>query len=291
MREWLGAMVSSGVIVHDPADASYHLPAAHAACLTRDSSENLAVIAQYIPVLAGVEEQVVNCFKNGGGVPYSAYPRFHQVMAEDSGQTVVAALAEHILPLAPGLTERLAGGIEVLDVGCGAGRAMNLLARAYPNSHFTGLDLSREAIDAASTEARRHGSGNVSFRVDDLSTLAPGSFDLITAFDAIHDQARPDRVLAGIASALRADGTFLMQDIRASSHVEANRDHPIGTLLYTLSCMHCMTVSLAQGGMGLGAVWGRELAGTMLGEAGFARVAVHELPHDIQNDYYVCHKG
>jgi hypothetical protein len=79
-----------------------------------------------------------------------------------------------------------------------------------------------------------------------------------------------------------------MQDIAGHSHVDGNRDHPIGTFLYAISTMHCMTVSLAQGGDGLGTLWGEELAGEMLREAGFASIAVHHLEHDPQNAYTVA---
>ncbi|HLL40507.1 MAG TPA: hypothetical protein VK357_12700, partial [Rubrobacteraceae bacterium] len=66
---------------------------------------------------------------------------------------------------------------------------------------------------------------------------------------------------------------------------------PIGPFLYTISTMHCMTVSLAQGGEGLGAMWGEEKAKDMLKEAGFTRVEVKQLPHDFQNYYYIATKG
>jgi hypothetical protein len=103
----------------------------------------------------------------------------------------------------------------------------------------------------------------------------------------VHDQARPDRVLAGVRRALRSDGVFLMQDIGASSNVAENRDHLVGTLLYTISCMHCMSVSLAQGGLGVGAVWGEQQTREFLRQAGFASVERHTLPHDVQNYFYV----
>ena len=108
--------------------------------------------------------------------------------------------------------------------------------------------------------------------------------------DAIHDQAAPQAVLDGIARTLKPGGAFVMQDIRASSHLQNNLDHPIGTLLYTISTMHCMTVSLAQNGAGLGTVWGEELAVQMLNKAGFDDVEVHQLAHDFQNNFYVTHK-
>jgi tRNA G46 methylase TrmB len=119
--------------------------------------------------MRAVEDPIVERFKNGGGVPYSAFPHFHEVMAEDSGQTVVAALTEHILPLVPGLTERLEEGIDVMDVGCGCGRALNLMARKFPNSRFVGYDFSEEGI--ARAEAEEHGTANVRFEVKDAAAL------------------------------------------------------------------------------------------------------------------------
>ncbi len=98
-------------------------------------------------------------------------------------------------------------------------------------------------------------------------------------------------MLKGISEALRDDGVYLMQDIAGSSHVHNNLDHPIGPLLYTVSTMHCMTVSLAQGGEGLGTMWGEEKAREMLEEAGFKKVEIEQLPHDFQNYYYIATKS
>jgi 2-polyprenyl-3-methyl-5-hydroxy-6-metoxy-1,4-benzoquinol methylase len=135
---------------------------------------------------------------------------------------------------------------------------------------------------------------NIEFTAVDLSdfdTTAPAeAFDLITTFDAVHDQKKPLNVLKGIHRALRPDGVYLMQDIKGSSHVYNNMEHAIGTFLYTVSCMHCMTVSLAQGGEGLGAMWGEEKTREYLARAGFRSVDKHELAHDIQNNWYVVRK-
>jgi 2-polyprenyl-3-methyl-5-hydroxy-6-metoxy-1,4-benzoquinol methylase len=293
VREWLGAMVVGKIIEHDPQEGTYQLPQEHAAFLTRAASpDNIAAFAQYIPLLGSVEDGIVESFKRGGGVPYSAFPRFHEVMAEDSGQTVLPALKDHILPLVEGLTERLEKGIDVLDVGCGSGRALNHMARSFPNSRFVGYDFSEEAITRAHAEAQEHGSTNARFEVKDAAKLdEKARYDLITTFDAVHDQADPEAVLKGIAEALREDGVYLMQDIAGSSHHHNNLDHPIGPFLYTISCMHCMTVSLAQGGAGLGAMWGEEKAKQMLEEAGFKEVEIEQLPHDFQNYYYIATKS
>lgn len=292
VREWLGAMVTSGVVDVDEDSLRYQLPPEHAAYLTRPAAaDNLAVFAQYIPLLGAVEDEIVECFRHGGGVPYEKFPRFHSVMAEDSGQSVLSSLESHVLPLVAGLRERLDRGLRWLDVGCGSGRIVNRLAHLFPRSHFAGLDLSSAAIRAARDEAAAQGLSNVEFTVRDLSdfdrTAIPASFDVISTFDAVHDQRDPLNVLKGIQRSLAPDGVYLMQDIKGSSRVRGNIGHPIGTFLYTVSCLHCMTVSLAQGGEGLGAMWGEEKTREYLSRAGFRTVEKHELAHDIQNNWYV----
>jgi 2-polyprenyl-3-methyl-5-hydroxy-6-metoxy-1,4-benzoquinol methylase len=293
VREWLSAMVVGRFVEYDLTHQTYVLPPEHAAFLTRSATaDNIATYAQYIPVLATVEDQIVACFYKGGGVPYSAFNRFHEVMAEDSNQNIVAALEDHILPLVPGLIDRLMRGIDVLDVGCGSGRALNRLATLFPKSRFTGYDLCKEAIATAITAAQNRKLTNVQFQVKDTTLLDEiEQYDLITTFDAVHDQARPDAVLRNIYNALRSDGVYLMQDIHASTEVSGNLDHPLAPLLYTVSCMHCMTVSLAAGGIGLGTMWGQEQALKLLKEAGFPSIEIQQLPPDIMNDYYIVRKS
>jgi ubiquinone/menaquinone biosynthesis C-methylase UbiE len=295
LSEWLGAMVTGAILQYDATSGRYSLPENHAALLTRTAApDNIAVFAQYIGVLGQVEDRIVDCFRNGGGVGYEHYPRFHEVMSEDSGQTVLAALDEHILPLIKQCIPELERGIRVLDIGCGRAHALLHLAARFPNSKFVGYDLSEVALSYARKQAMKSGLTNVSFEQHDLTGFGESAemaqFDLITAFDAIHDQVTPQSVLDGIYLTLKQRGTFLMQDIRASSRLENNLDHPIAPLLYTLSTMHCMTVSLASNGAGLGTMWGEELALEMLQSAGFSDVTVHQLDHDFQNNFYVMQK-
>lgn len=293
VREWLGAMVTGRLVEYDPATRTYSLPPEHAAFLTRAASpNNFAVMMQFIPILAMVEDRAIDCFYKGGGVPYSAYTRFHQVMAESSGQVFVAALEEAILPLVPGLIADLERGIDVLDVGCGSGGALNVMAKRFPHSRFKGYDFSEEAIATAQAEAEKHQLTNLQFQVKDAAQLDEvEQYDLICTFDAIHDQAKPDVVLRGIYQALRPDGIYLMQDIKASSQVDGNYEHPVASFLYTISCLHCMTVSLSSGGMGLGAVWGEEKALEMLKDAGFTQVEIKQLEPDFLNNYYLVRKN
>jgi 2-polyprenyl-3-methyl-5-hydroxy-6-metoxy-1,4-benzoquinol methylase len=243
-------------------------------------------------LLGDVEQGIVPDCREGGGVGYEQFPRFEQLMAESSALTNDAALIDVTLPLVPGLPERLQAGILVADIGCGCGHALNLMARAFPASRFTGMDFAPEGIATAEVEAHDSGLANARFQVQDVARLdAPAQFDFITAFDSIHDQAYPRQVLQAISQGLRPGGVFLMVDIRASSYVQENIEHPLGPFLYMISCMHCMSVSLAQGGEGLGAVWGEQLATELLHEAGFTQVEIQHQSTDVTNNYYICTKS
>jgi 2-polyprenyl-3-methyl-5-hydroxy-6-metoxy-1,4-benzoquinol methylase len=294
VREWASALATAGWREVDP-DGRFRLPAEHAACLTRAAGAgNLAVLAQHIPSVALVEDDLVDAFRSGEGVPYARYTRFHAVMAEDSGMSVLPALESHVLPLVPGLAERLECGVRVLDVGCGRGLVLMALAARFPRSRFHALDLCEDVVQWARTEAARRGLPNVTFAAEDATQLATsdhaGQWDWVTTFDAIHDQAHPGRVLAGIACALAPGGVYLMQDIHGTGHVYTDRENPLAPLLYTLSTMHCTPVSLAQGGEGLGTMWGRPTALALLEAAGFTDVQVHRLAHDPQNDWFVARR-
>ena len=259
LREWLGVMVTSGVVDYDPKTQSYTLPPEHAAFLTRAASpDNMAVTTQFICLAASVEDKLLERFLSGDGLCYHHFDRFHEVMAEDSAQLIVANLKEKILPVVPGLIDRLRGGMAVADFGCGAGRAMLALARAFPRSRFTGFDLCADAFAETQDEARWEGLRNLYFEARDLSsTPSLGQFDLVTAFGGSRD-------------------------------LEKNIGAPFAPLLFTISSMHCMPISIGQGGPGLGAMWGVETAEEYLADTGFASVETHRLAHDPMNAYFIA---
>jgi 2-polyprenyl-3-methyl-5-hydroxy-6-metoxy-1,4-benzoquinol methylase len=292
VRERLGALVTGRIIDLDPAGERYRLPAEHAAWLTRQATpNNLAGITQFMSRFGKVEDEVLECFRHGGGVPSEQFDRFHEVMAEDSAQSIVSALDQHILLLAAGLTDSHAAGVQSADVGCGRGLALMHLAARFPDTQFSGFDLAEAAIAWAKAEAQRRGSDNLRFEVRDAAQLGEQQrLDVLFAFDSIHDQIDPRGMLASMQKALKDDGLLLAQDIRASSHLQRKLDHPVAPLLYSISMVHCTTVSLAHNGCGLGTCCGEELALAMLNEAGFQHVEVHTLEHDIMNNYYVCRK-
>jgi SAM-dependent methyltransferase len=291
VREWLAVMVTAGIVAYEPATRRYALPPAHAASLTRGAPlGNLAVYGQIVGMAAGIEARVLASFETGDGIPYGAYPCFHSIMREDSAQTVVAALDAILDELAPDVVARLESGIDVLDAGCGAGEALIALARRFPASRFTGWDLGPDAI--AMAEASAAGLANVRFAVRDLSRMAEiQAFDFVTSFDAVHDMKDPEALLVAIHRALRPGGVHLMQDIGGSAALENNLDFPFAPFLYTVSCVHCTPVSLAQGGAGLGTMWGWETAERMLKAAGFAETRRSVFPHDPMNVWFVSRKG
>lgn len=293
VREWLGAMTVGGIVQYDPGAKQYSLPPEHAASLTRAAGDgNLASYAQVVAMMGQVEDGIVECFRNGGGLGYEHFPAFVQLMSEMSAQVFDHTLIDVTLPVVDGLVDRLNEGIDVADVGCGAGHAVCLMAEAFPNSRFTGIDFSEEAVAAGKQEAADKGLVNADFVVGDAAGLdMDATFDFVTAFDSVHDQARPDLMLAGIARALRDDGVFLCVDIGADSEVANNVDHPLGPFIYSVSTMHCMTVSLAHDGMGLGTAWGEQKAREMLADAGFTSIDVKQVEGDILNNYYVARKG
>lgn len=300
--EWLGVMVCGGIVeLSEDKEGSdcFYLPKAHGDVLTRRAGNaNLGVYTQEIPLLTTCAlKPVLDGFRTGKGVDYTHYPKFHDFMAQLANAKHRQVLVDVFLPSVDHgrIVRQLETGIRVCDLGCAEGIAVMLMAAAFPNSSFVGIDISAAAIEKARAESERKGLKNLAFLELDAAALRGNqdleqSFDYVTAFDAVHDQARPLEALKGVYSMLKKDGTFSMIDIAAESRLADNRDHPMGSFLYTVSLMHCMPVGMVDGGTGLGMMWGRQRAFEMLKTAGFARVEVAEIPDDPFNFHYLCRK-
>jgi SAM-dependent methyltransferase len=296
-------MVTGDIVrlsLDEDGQSRYHLPREYGDVLTRRAgASNLGVYTQEIPLLTlCAMEAVIGGLHTGEGISYEHYPRFQAFMTELAIAKHREVLVDRFLPSVDEgrLVKRLKEGIRVCDLGCAEGTAMLLMAGAFPASRFVGIDLSQEAILEAKTSALRQGLPNVEFLVKDASTLKGcdefrGSFDYVTAFDAIHDQTRPLETLIGVHHVLAAGGIFSMVDIAAGTNLSDNLSHPMGPFLYTVSLMHCVPVGLVAGGAGLGMMWGREMAVDMLRKAGFLHVEVLEMPHDSFNLHFFCRKG
>lgn len=302
VMEWLGVMVTGKIVEvsrGEQGENQFYLPKHHGDVITRRAgNSNLGVYTQEIPLLtACVMEDVIQGFTTGEGVTYDHYPRFQAFMSELANAKHRQVLVDTFLPSVDKgrLIERLDHGIRVCDLGCAEGVAAILMARAFPNSDFIGIDISPDAVKTARREAQRQQVKNLKFAIMDAATLKDNKrfreiFDYVTAFDAIHDQIRPLEVLEGIFTILAKGGVFSMVDIAARTDLMENTDHPMGPFLYTVSLMHCMPVGLVDGGIGLGMMWGQEKAVHMLKEAGFQEVQVQAIPDDAFNLHYFCRK-
>jgi len=302
VREWMGVMVTAGIVEvsrTSGGDNFYLLPKSHGDLLARRSGNaNMGVYTQEIPLLtASVMEEVVKGFSSGRGVSYDRYPKFQSFMAELADAKHQQVLVDKFLPSVDNgrMVERLVNGIRVCDLGCAQGVALLLMAAAFPKSRFTGIDVSREAIEKAQKDAERQNLSNAAFVLLDAAILTDREdyrehFDYVTAFDAIHDQTRPMDALKGVYRILAPGGLFSMVDIAARTDVADNMDHPMGPFLYAVSLLHCMPVGLSDDGMGLGMMWGREKAVEMLKAAGFRSVQVEEIPDDPFNLHFMCRK-
>src|SRR5262249_22178044 len=244
-------------------------------------------MVEMFPLMNRVIPDVAEAFRTGGGVPYSAFqPDFTGLMDRRSRPRYDELLFSAYLAKPEGIAARLAAGIRVADVGCGTGHCIGLRARGFPKSTFVGYDISEAGIAGARVAAAD--LANTSFEVQDVAKLEVSTpFDLVTAFDAIHDQADPAGVLRRIRAALAPEGMFVMIDVWASSRLADNIGVPMAPYLYTMSAMHCMSVSLAGGGPGLGTAWGHQVAVAMLREAGFTDVQLFERV-DPANSLYVA---
>jgi len=302
IKEWLGIMVCGRIIelsVDQNGKEFFHLPKQHGDLLTRRAgNSNLGVYTQEIPLLTqSAMEHVVQGFTTGDGVDYHHYPKFQVFMSQLANAKHARVLVKEFLPAvdAGKILKKMKSGIRVCDLGCAEGIALILMAEAFPESDFLGIDISDEAIETAEASAKEKDLENVKFIKIDATGLKDNqklrsSFDYVTAFDAIHDQTQPLESLRSIHSILKPGGYFSMIDIAASSHLSQNKEHPMGAFLYTVSLMHCMPVGMVNGGTGLGMMWGREKAVQMLEQAGFKKIEVQEIPNDSFNLHFFCRK-
>jgi SAM-dependent methyltransferase len=292
VREWLGAMVMAELVGYDPLWESYFLPAEHAAPLTGAAApHSFAAVISPIPQLGLVEEGMVQLFRNGGVVSGNDSAALHAFMAEVAEPPTWPVNINGLLSLAPGLSRQLEEGIEVLELGCGQGKALLQLAATFPRSRFTGYEFAEEALLVARAEAERQALTNLHLATLDPAWLGERKrYELIFSLNPLYDGAPSNIVLTNIWQALKPEGCYLMQGLDRSSRVEQNLGHPLGVLLYTLACLRCTHVSPAGGGAGVDARWDRETALTLLAAAGFTQTTVCTLPYDVQYCYYVSRK-
>lgn len=271
LREWLGAMTAAKYIAYDTATSRYSMSPENAMILADEESPfYMGGFMQMIVPEVGMAPKLVESFRTGKGLPQSEYPpEVFEAIERGSAPMYRHQLIRKWMPAMPQVVERLNAGGTALDVGCGSGRAVIALATAYPKARIFGYDAHPGSVERARANAKAAGvAERVAFDVVDCTKLPANQFDFIGTFDVIHDSVDPVGLLKSIRNALKADGAYLMVEVNVSNRPEDNIN-PMGRMMYSASTLYCMTVSLAHGGAGIGALMGEPKAREMASEAGF----------------------
>src|SRR5713101_5517730 len=272
LREWLGAMTAAKYVTYDAASGRYTMPREHAMILADENSPYfMGGFMQMIVPEVSMAPKLLDSFRTGKGVPQSEYPpEVFEAIERGSAPMYRSRLVKRWLPAMPQVVECLSEGGSALDVGCGSGRAAIAMASAFPRAKLFGYDGHPGSVERARANAKAAGvADRVTFDVVDCTKLPTGQFDFIATFDVIHDSVDPVGLLKAIRAALKPDGTYLMVEVNVSNDV-ADNISPMGRMMYSASTLYCMTVSLAHGGAGIGAMMGEAKARELVQQAGFA---------------------
>lgn len=284
IREWMSAMAAAGWLEYDAGNGSFTLPPEHAVLLTDESHPMYmgGALESIIP-MASAAPRILQCFREGGGISMSHHhPDMPRVIDRFTAPLLTNFLTKvWIGELMPEVHGRLTTGADAADVGCGSGRALIEMARAYPKSRFTGYEPNSPSAFRALSAAKEEGLiDRINIHNARSDVMADASYDFVTTFDVVHDSVDPQGLIRDIRRALRPGGTYLMQEINTSGALEKNL-HPLGKFFYSVSTMYCMTVSLAHGGAGLGTCMGEEKPRQMCENAGFSSFEKLPFEHPI----------
>ncbi|CAJ0590203.1 unnamed protein product [Cylicocyclus nassatus] len=299
VKEWL-AVMGVGDIITVTEDEKFYIKKENLADLTRGAQ--IIPYHTFLPLCMKSYDKIAKVFTEDGplGLAYSDFTGFYDAMASVSEALHKKHLISGFIPaLGSGLKERLEkGGVQCLDVGCGKGFHSALMASHYPKSHFTGIDITQDAVDMANQQKKTDGQAfdNLAFiqmNGAKMDASWTDKFDLVMIFDACHDQMRPDLCLKEIYRVLKPGGVFGMLGVNGSSNIYKDKQE-MGLMagqLYGVSMFHCLPVSSnSEGALCLGAMWGKERAQKLLKEAGFKQVDVVPTPQFPFNILYVCKK-
>lgn len=274
-REWLGGMVTAGYLEYDPTTRRFRMPPEHVAALAQENGPFFfGGVYHMMLALMGILDPLMEVFRNGGGVPQSAYSEhLWEGMERFTNAWFENLLTQQWIPNMPDVQRNLEEGASVADVGCGRGRAVIKLAQVFPKSRYVGFDVFERQIERASANAKEAGvADRVRFEQIDVSKGLPEKYDIITTFDVIHDAVDPQGLLRTIRGALKPGGIYACLDVNCSDKLEENVG-ALGALFHGFSVLYCMTTSLAKGGAGLGTLGFHESkVRQMCAEAGFGSV-------------------
>jgi 2-polyprenyl-3-methyl-5-hydroxy-6-metoxy-1,4-benzoquinol methylase len=295
VREWLHNQAAARIIEWRQQEdgVSFRLSEPAVDVLANDASEHFGMgMFHRLPQTMDALRDMPRAFRTGVGCNYDSHGPEGAVGIERSFEPWSRVnLLTKVVPALQGLESRLHDGIRVVDIGCGAGSALLILAEAFPRSSFTGYDISRFALERANEKLLSSGLTNVSFHHPDEHAMpARGTVDFVTTFDCIHDMTSPQEMINDIYEMLTESGRWLLVDIKAQETFEENvMGNPMCSLMYGISVLSCMSSALSEPhGAGLGTLGLPEsLARAMALEAGFTAFARLEVDHSVNAFYEV----
>jgi SAM-dependent methyltransferase len=277
LRPWLANQAAGGYVTYDAATQRWSLTPEQALALAVPDGPaffpgSMQLVLSVFRDLAAIETR----FVTGAGFGWHEHDaNLFEGTERFFRPGYVANLVTNWLPALDGVVDKLERGAVVGDIGCGHGAATILMAEAFPRSRFTGFDYHEASILVARRRAEAAGvSDRVRFEVADSGQLEPGSYDLLTMFDCLHDMGDPDGAARAARAGLRTDGTLLVVEPMAGDRLEDNLN-PLGRVFYAASTLVCTPSSLAQPGQrALGTQAGPAVLTGVLSDAGFSHVRV-----------------
>ncbi len=290
VREWLEQQTVTGILqVLNPQDDAhkrrFYLTPAHAEVLTEVDSPNY--VLPLAPLFAGVVrpiDQLIEAFKNGGGVPYREYGAdFREGQGAINRVTFLQDLPNEWLPAIPDVHARLLQHdppARVADIGMGAGWSSIGIAQNYPGVVVDGFDNDAPSVQMARRNADRAGlNGAVNFHVRDAGDpQLAGNYDLVLALECVHDMSDPVGALRKMRQLAGADGAVIIADERVGDEFTP-QGNDVEWMMYGWSVLHCLPVGMAdEHSAGTGTVMRTSTLRRYAHEAGFREVEV--LPID-----------
>lgn len=255
-REWLEQQAATGILEVDDvavhqAGRRYSLPEAYVEpLLNLDSPLSIAPLARSVVASAKVLPELMEAYRSGGGVEWSAYgPDMIEAQGDFNRPWLLGSFGNELLPAIPPIHQRLSADppARVADVACGVGWAAIAIARAYPSVRVDGFDLDTTSIDLARQHAKQAGvSDRVTFAVRDAADAAAGGqYDLAVIVEAVHDLLRPVQVLAAVRQMLRPTGMALIADEKTEDSFTAPASE-MERLFYGFSIFACLPAAMTE---------------------------------------------
>ena len=288
-REWLEHQAVTGVLTVDdaaagPLDRRYTLPAGAAEALTDpDSPAHVLPMARMVCGLGKHVDELVSAYRTGGGVSWAEFgDDVREGQAGANRPLFLGELPRDLLPSVPEIAAVLSRGGRIADVGCGDGWSAIGLALTHPGVTVDGFDVDAPSVEQARINAAEAGvADRVRFHLGDAAA-ASGRYDLVAAYECVHDMPDPVSVLAAMRGMAASDGVVLVVDERVAETFTAPGDQ-VEQLMYGWSITCCLPDGLAhEGSVGTGTVMRPDTLRRYAEEAGFSAVDV--LP--VENDFF-----